>query len=311
MILVTGATGFVGQALVRRLSDEGREVACLIRPSSMERRIPGANFLAITGTVEEPEALGEAMCGVKTVIHLVAVRQEWEDESFQTVNVQGTRNVIGAAVAAGVRQIIYLSIIGAERSLAFPLLSSKGEAENLVRKSGLDHTILRSSLIFGPGDSFTAILAMLLKVIPLFFPVPGDGHTRFQPIHVEDVARCLAGCIANPHTLGQTVAVGGPRHYSYNEILGIVMRVLGVRRKLIHLRMPTMRKLVGFTERWFPNPPVSVAQLDLFSIDNTADLLSVPRNFGFEPHRFADSLDYLKGKGWRREFFRYINRVDA
>ncbi len=310
MILVTGATGFVGQALVRWLSDQGREVACLIRPSTTERRIPGANFLAVTGTVEDSAALAQAMYGVETVIHLVAIRQEWDGESFEAVNVQGTQNVVEAACEAGVRQLIYLSVIGADRALAYPLLRSKGEAETLVRKSGLDYTILRSSLIFGPGDTFTTTLAMLLKVLPLFFPVPGDGNTRMQPIHVKDVARCLAGCIDNPHTMGQIVSVGGPHHYSYNEVLSVVMRALGVWRKLVHLRLPTMRRLVEVTERWFPNPPVSVAQLDLFSIDNTTDLLSVPRNFGFEPHRFADSLDYLKGKGWRREFIRYINQTD-
>lgn len=306
MILVTGATGFIGRALLRRLMEEKWEVGCLLRPSSQERRLPQGEVHVATGTLQDLPALRVAMQGVDTVIHLVGARREREGHTAEWINHQWTVNLVEAALDADVRHIIYLSLMGADRNSAYPLLRGKGAAEEAIRSSGLTYTILRPSLIFGPRDSFTLILAMLLKTIPLVFPVPGDGKTRFQPIHVDDVAHCLAGCPNARRLENVTLPIGGLQHLSYDEILSIVMGTIGARRLRVHLRMPAMRTLVRLSESLFPNPPISREQLDLFSVNNTADLSNVPRNFGFEPRRFAGNLGYLRRKGWRRTFLRHV-----
>lgn len=308
MVLVTGATGFVGRALLRQLTAERREVGCLLRPSSQERHLPQGEVHIATGTLQDLPALRVAMQGVDTVIHLVGARREQDGYTAEWINHQGTVNLVEAVLDAEVRHIIYLSHIHADRNSAYPLLRSKGAAEEAIRSSGLSYTILRSSPIFGPRDSFTTTLAMLIKTIPLVFPVTGDGKTRFQPIHVDDVARCLAGCLDTRQLEKVTLPIGGPQHLSYNEILSIVMETLGVHRLRLRLRMPAMRTLVRLTESLFPNPPVSREQLDLFSVDNTTDLGNVPRNFDFEPRRFAGNLGYLRRKGWRGAFLRYLYR---
>jgi NADH dehydrogenase len=251
-------------------------------------------------------ALRVAMQDVDTVIHLVGTARGQDGYTAEWLNEQGTVNVVEAALDAGAQHIIYLSHIRANPNSAYPLLRSKGAAEEAIRASGLVHTILRSSLIFGPRDSFTTVLAMLIKAMPLVFPVPGDGKTRFQPIHVNDVARCLAGCLDAYHLQNATLPIGGPQHLAYDEILSAVMATLGVRRLRVHLRLPTTRTLVRLGERLFPNPPFSCEQLDLFSINNTTDLGNVPRNFNFEPLRFTENLEYLRRKGWRRAFLRYV-----
>jgi uncharacterized protein YbjT (DUF2867 family) len=151
---------------------------------------------------------------------------------------------------------------------------------------------------------------MLIKALPLVFPVMGDGKTRFQPIYVGDVARCLAGCLDAYHLENTTLPIGGPQHLSYDEILSAVMEALGARRLRLHLRPPLMRTLVSISESLFPNPPVSHEQLDLFSVDNTTDLGSIPRNFKFEPLRFTGNLGYLRRRGWRRAFLRYVYRAE-
>lgn len=306
MILITGATGFVGRALLRRLIEEERAVACLLRPSSRERRLPQGTMRIATGTLQDMPALRVAMQDVDTVIHLVGTARGQDGYTAEWLNQQGTVNVVEAALDAGAQHIIYLSHMHANPNSAYPLLRSKGAAEEAIRASGLVYTILRSSLIFGPQDSFTTVLAMLIKAMPLVFPVPGDGKTRFQPIYVNDVARCLAGCLDAYHLQDTTLPIGGPQHLAYDEILSTVMATLGVRRLRVHLRLPAMRTLVHLGERLFPNPPFNREQLDLFSINNTTDLGNVPRNFNFEPLRFTENLDYLRRKGWRRAFLKYV-----
>lgn len=308
MVLVTGGTGFVGRALLKVLAMEGREVGCLLRPSRQAPALPQGTFRVETGTLQDLPSLRTALQGVDTIIHLAGARRAEGQYSAEWINQQGAVNLVTAARDASVRRIVFLSHMHADRNSAFPLLRGKGAAEEAIRSSGLNYTILRCSLVFGPGDSFTSVLAMLMKVMPLAFPVTGDGKTRFQPIHVDDVAACLVGCLDTHHLDNTTLPVGGPQHLSYAEILNAVMRAVGVRRFTFHVRMPVMRTLVGLTEALFPNPPVSREQLDLFSIDNTTDLGNVPRNFHFEPLPFTEGLEYLRRPGWRKAFFRHVFR---
>jgi len=305
MVLVTGATGCVGRTLLPKLLAQGCTVGCLLRPSSSARLPPSGALHIATGTLQEPSALRAAMQGVHTVIHLAWARSRDGRSSVESENQQGIINLVEAAQTAAVKRVIFLSQINADRNSAFPLLRSKGAAEEVIRTSGLDFTILRSSLIFGPDDHFTTVLAMLIKTIPIAFPVPGTGKARFQPIHVEDVADCLSICIDSHDQLDNvTLPIGGPQHLSYTDILDTMMEVLRVRRVRVKLRLPTLRPLVRLCALLLPYPPVSDEQLDLFSVDNTTDLGNVPRNFGFEPQRFTSSLGYLRRGHWRRTFLR-------
>jgi NADH dehydrogenase len=258
--------------------------------------------------LQDLPSLRVAMQGVHTIIHLAGARRGEGQYSDEWINHRGTENLLEAAKDTDVKRIIFLSHIHADRNSAFPLLRGKGGAEEAIRGSGLNFTVLRSSLIFGAGDSFTTVLAMIIKMIPFVFPVMGNGKTRFQPIHVDDVTACLAGCLDTRHLDRMTLPIGGPQHLSYSEILEAVKKAMHVRRWHLHLRMPLMRPLVALSESLFPTPLVSSAQLDLFSIDNTTDLGNVPRNFELEPRRFTESLGYLHRKGWRRDFLRYVYR---
>jgi uncharacterized protein YbjT (DUF2867 family) len=310
LVLVTGATGFVGRALLKALLAEGLEVGCLLRPSNREPFLPYGTIHVATGTLHDLPALRVAMLDVDTVIHVAGAFRRKGQYTIESVDYQGTVNLVEAAQDAGVRRIIYLSHMHADRNSAYPLLRSKGMAEGAIHSSGLTYTILRSSLIFGADDSFTTILAMLIKSIPVVFPVTGSGRTRFQPIHVDDVAACLAGCLDAYHLENVVLPIGGPQHLSYTEILDAIMETMGVHRVRVHMRPSIMHTLVNLTEALFPNPPVSSEQFDLFSIDNTTDLGNIPRNFRFEPRRFTENLDYLRRRGWRTAFLRYLFRRD-
>ncbi len=308
MVLVTGATGFVGKALLRQLLADGKETKCLVRASSQKQLLPQGNVHVAVGTLQDLPTLRVAMQGVDTVIHLAGARHREDQFTAEWINHHGTANLVKAATDARIRRIVFLSHINADRNSAYPILRGKGAAEEAIRSSGLTYTILRSSLIFGPEDSFTTVLAMLIKVIPFVFPVPSEGKTRFQPIHVEDVVTCLTDSIEADHLVNKSLPIGGPQHLSYAEILDAVMAAMRVHRMRIHLRLPLMRALVSLTAPLFRNRLVSNDQIDLFSIDNTTDLGNVPRNFYTEPRRFTENLGYLRRKGWRRAFLREVYR---
>jgi uncharacterized protein YbjT (DUF2867 family) len=306
VILVTGATGFVGRSVVRQLLADGRAIRCLVRPPLDPQALPPGTMDIRTGDLHDRPALRDCVQGIDIIIHLAGAHRPENGRGVEEINRQAAANLVEAAVDAGVQRIIFLSHMHADRNSAYSLLRGKGAAEEAIRRSGLRFTILRSSLIFGPDDSFTTVMAMLLKAIPIVFPVIGEGKTRFQPIHVEDVAQCVAGSVGAYHLQGMTLPIGGPQHLSYAEILEAVTTTMGVRRARLQMRLPLMRTLVRLSGALLPHPPVSNEQLDLFAIDNTTDLGNVPRNFDLEPRRFTENLDYLRVKGWRVRFLRHI-----
>lgn len=307
MILVTGATGLVGRRLVTRLTAEG-EVVCLIRPGPRVRQFEaGVSVKVISADVDNLPALRLAMHGVRDIVHLAAISRPNRRHSIDDVNVGGTQNVIEAAQEAGVQRIVYVSLIGADTHSAYPYLRSKGCAEELIRNSGMDYTILRASAVYGNGDDWTSAMAMGMHALPLIFPIPGDGRGRLQPLCADDLVECISRSICNRSKYNCTFEVGGPQMFAFDDIVTEIMRVTGVKRRLYHIREPLARAFSRSCERIMGRPPFSEANIDLLSIDRTTTLDSVSHHFGFHPARFADSIGYLaQPRPWRRMFFDYL-----
>jgi len=304
MILVTGATGFVGQRVVARLAASGREMRCLVRPAYKERRLPpGISVHMVAGGLDDPPALRVALQSVETVIHLATLWRERGPRTFEGVNYQGTLNLIEAAHEVGASRIILLSYPSADRNSAYAFLRSKGWAEEAVKSSGLRFTILRPAWVYGPGDAWTTHLAMVLKSVPFVFPMVGDGQTRLQPLWVEDLATCVEQCLENQKTVGQTFSLGGPGYLTLNDAVEIIAKELKVHRRKAFVGVPLARTIAETMERMMPQPPLNTTMVDLLGVDATTDIGSVMRGFGFEPARFANTLDYLCGQPWGRRFW--------
>ena len=240
-VLVTGASGFVGSHLLPELLGAGHRVVALVRTGGagekVTRRIPpayAANLELRTGDVDHPATLPAALAGVDAVVHLAAIPRDWNGgRKLLAVNLGGTRNVIAAMEACGVRRLVHLGALGVEDREELHYARSKARAERAVMESGLDWTILKPSLLFGPGDGFFNIVAGLVRLSPGIVPVPGDGKSRFQPLHVADLALCLRLCLERPETVGQAFELGGPRIWTYREITAEVCRATGRRRVII------------------------------------------------------------------------------
>ena len=299
MILVTGATGFIGRALVRHLSDAGQQVRVLLRSSPHSPRLPrGVPVEVAVASLNDERAIGAALRGVDQIFHLTSAGSEGRRGNLLKTDVEGTRILAQAAASAEIERLIFLSHIGADRASAFPIQKSKGIAEDHIRKSGVPYTIIRSSVVFGPEDHFTNNLAMLLRTAPGIFPIPNNGQTLIQPLWVEDLVTCLLWAMEKPDMANQTYEIGGGEYFTLRQVLNVLMHVTQTRRLLVSLPTPWMRSLLVMLDSFIPNFNVSTYWLDYVAVNRTCPVDNMPRIFGLMPARFGYRLDYLARKPW-------------
>lgn len=292
MILVTGGTGFVGRRVVALLAAAGKRMRALTRSESVASALPEGVEGAV-GDVLDGDALRRAMEGVEAVVHLVAVIREQGALTFERVNYEGTVGVLAAAQAAGVRRIVCASTIGAASDPTVRYLHSRWMGEQEIMRSGIAYTIVRFSVGFGEGDEFINQLAALVKAFPLV-PVVGDGTAVFQPIWVDDVARCIAQSLDREALDGQAVEIGGPDYFTYDELIDVIAETLGVRAAKAHVPVSLMSAGASVLEALSPRPPITREQLKMLAFDHRTELDSVQRHFGFEPRPMRGSIDYIR-----------------
>lgn len=288
-IAITGGTGFVGIHTTRALASAGHEVRLLTRGNRSGPRPAGAEW--VRADVVSGEGLAEGMRGCDAVVNLVAIIREKGRQTFTRVNAEGAANVVRAAADSGVGHLVHISAIGVDPDPRYAYLASKWEGEQAVRGGTVPFTVIRSSLVFGPGDGFFTVLARLIRLNPVV-PIVGDGRALFQPIAVSDLARIIALCIDRGPSRA-VYEVGGPDQLTYEQIVDIIKVETGRRRRNIHVPVGAMLPLATVFEKVLPNPPVTPGQLRMLEKVNVTNLDAVVSQFGFEPLRFAENADYL------------------
>ena len=292
VVTVFGGSGFIGRHLVRRLAASGATVRVPVRD------VDTALFLKTMGEVGQivpmsvdlgdKKLVAAAVDGAEVVINLIGILSEWWNRSFQNVHVDGATAIAKAAAAAGAKRLIHMSAIAADKNSASAYGRTKALGEEAALAAFPDATIMRPSVIFGPEDKFFNLfagLARLSPVLPVFgcptFPKIdlfgdeglvnvdpyGDGGTRFQPVYVGDVADAVMRALDDPESRGKTYELGGPRVYSFKELMDLMLAEIGRKRVLLPVPFMIARIEAWFLEKW-PQPILTRDQVTLLERDN-------------------------------------------
>ncbi len=286
MVLVTGATGFIGRSLTNRLTLDGLE------------------WRAYQGRINSPTSLREQLVDIETVIHLAGAESRGRARLLRHVDVDGTQHLLREAQRASVKRIIVASRIGANPNSLHELLRAKGEVERLVCSTGIPYTIVRTSTLFGLGDRFTEIILGLAIWSWPFAWLPGGGEIAMQPLWVEDYARCLVKCLDREELIDKTITIAGDERFHYRDLVRQILGMEGIRRLPLKLPLFLLRPAAGLFLGWWYWPPVSRFFVDRFFVPEVAELDSVRHYFGFRPMRFGETMAYLHRRGMRWRLFR-------
>src|SRR5215831_3993255 len=290
-ILVTGASGFVGGSVSRRLADRPdlhlRGLVRSARPGSLP-----ASMECVQGDLTQAATLDAALQGVQHVIHAAAITADHKEPSlgaYELVNRAGTENLMKAATRAGIERVVLMSGLGTRPAPNGTYMATRWGMEEAVRRSGVPYVILQPSVLFGAGAPFVTALARLARRSPVL-PLLGGGGVRFQPLWIEDLVTCIEGCLGDGAPLGRALPIGGAEHLTFREVLDEICAALHVRRFFVRLPLGAARLQAAVLTAVMPRPPLTPAALELFSFDNATELDSVERTFGFKPRGFREHV---------------------
>jgi uncharacterized protein YbjT (DUF2867 family) len=284
MLLLTGATGLVGSALLRRLVAEGEQVRCLVRDP---RRL-GAQRVRVQialGDLTDPPSFRNAMRGVRTVVHLAASIRDQPQGSIEELNGIATWRMVQAAERAGVQRFVFFSALDASTHHRARFFRAKALAEQAVGEAGLESIVFAPSIVYAPGDPWLTLLERL-ALLPVV-PVSGRGRALYQPIWAEDVADCVIAVLrgsdgqravngngtpgerrAGERRLRPRYELAGPETLSHTDLVRIVLRSLNRRRPLVHVPTPVVSRALRLLER--------ISGPNAFATWDEAELMEVP-----------------------------------
>jgi NADH dehydrogenase len=287
-ITLFGGSGFVGRHLAPRLASEGWLVQVASRhPRQEESAAAGGRVMPVTADLGEEDQVRRAVSGAEAVINLVGIARERE-ASFEAVHVEGAERVARLAARAGVQRLLHVSALGIAEEAPAVADRTKARGEAAVRAAFPTATLVRPSLIYGPGDHFFSRFAATSTTSPVL-PVIGGGRTRFQPIHIADAVRTFQALLERPETAGATFALVGSETFTFRELLERMLAVLSRRRLILSLPFPLAEALAAGLER-LPNPPLTREEVQLLWTDKIAGRLPTPATLGIAARSLDEGL---------------------
>jgi uncharacterized protein YbjT (DUF2867 family) len=269
IVTVFGGTGFLGRRIVRHLADHGFAVRIASRHPQRARMQFGDHGTAldpVAADIHDDAALAAAVDGAYAVVNAVSLYVERDGETFRSVHIDGAARIAQHARRHGAARLAHVSGIGADAASPSDYIRSRGEGEAAVRRAFAEATIVRPSVMFAPDDAFLTTILALLRRLPAY-PMFGRGSTRLQPVHVDDVAEAIARILARDDARDPAFECGGPRIYSYAELLRTVANHARLRPILLPVPFALWRALAGMAEL-LPSAPLTRNQVDLMRTDN-------------------------------------------
>src|SRR6516164_6220915 len=268
LITVFGGTGFLGRRIVRHLLDHGFQVRIASRhPEWVGSAFrPDAGLETATVDVRDETSVPAALFGACGAVNAVSLYVERGGATFDAVHVEAAARVARLARANGVERLIHVSGIGADPASSSPYIASRGKGEIAVRDSFPGAILIRPAVMFGPDDAFLTTIARLLRILPVY-PMFGRGETKLQPVYVEDVAEGIARVLSGTGGSVASYEFGGPRVYTYKELVRTVAYLIGARPRLVPLPFALWRILASGAE-FLPGSPLTRNQVALMQRDN-------------------------------------------
>ena len=285
-ITVFGGTGFVGRHIVRLLCESGTTVRIASR---QPRRPEGANVEQIAADAHDERSVDAAVEGADGVVNAISLYVEHGSDTFHSVHVEAAARIARAARRVGTKRLVHLSGIGADAASPSPYIRSRGEGEAAVQAAFPGAVIVRPAVMFAPDDGFLTTILRLLRALPAY-PVFGDGKTRLQPAYADDVAVAIAQILRQSKKPYAIYELGGPRVYSYEELLVTIARIAELRPLLMRMPFALWDVVAGLAEM-LPHPPLTRNQVELMQIHTTASE-SRPgfRELGISPRSLEEEL---------------------
>jgi len=269
-VTVIGGTGFLGRYVVKLLAERGYQIRVIARDAESDHRIKTAGDVGqitlVSGDITRPESLKGKLNNSFAVINLAGILFERGSQTFNAVHAEGPAKLAELARQVDAERFIHVSAIGADSAGRSKYARSKAVGENAVKAAFLQATILRPSIIFGTEDMFFNKFAALACLMP-FLPLIGGGLTRFQPIYVLDVAQAVMAVLERDNVQGKTFELGGPKIYSFREILEFIGKTTGRGRPLVSIPFAVAGAAATFTGL-LPDPPLTRDQVKLLRNDN-------------------------------------------
>ncbi|MCF6158215.1 MAG: complex I NDUFA9 subunit family protein [wastewater metagenome] len=291
-IFLTGSTGFVGGRILQDLMNNRYQVRCLIRQGSEHKIEPykDKGVEIVYGDITNINSLQGNLGECDAVINLVGIIREFPRKgiTFERLHYEGTANLIKTAQSQGIKRFIQMSALGARPHGKTQYQQTKFRAEEFVRNSGLDYTIFRPSIIFGPGDEFVNYFAGMLKTIQ-FVPVVGNGKYKIQPVARENVSMGFVKSIEQKNAVGKTFEVGGPEKFEFNRMIDIIGEVMCLPPYKIHIPASLMSFMAELFD-WIPSFPITTDQITMLLEDTVCNEKVFFEHFDIKPIGFKEGI---------------------
>jgi uncharacterized protein YbjT (DUF2867 family) len=270
-VVVFGGTGFLGRRVVRHLRRREFSVRIASRHPERGDKLFGRDdprLQSVEADIHDEQSIADAVAGAYGVVNAVSLYVAHGRDTFHSVHVESARRVAAQARRAGVQRLVHVSGIGADAASPSLYIRKRGEGELAVRTAFADALLIRPAVMFGADDAFLTTILALLRRLPIY-PMFGRGLTRLQPAFVEDVSEAIATALERrqPHVI--TFECGGPRVYSYEELLRAVAREAGLVPMLIPVPFAAWHALAWLAEM-LPRPPITRNQVELMQVDNVS-----------------------------------------
>lgn len=295
IVTVFGGTGFLGRRVVRKLRKSGFSIRIASRHPQRGNALFGSDdpqLQSAEADIHDEQSIADALAGAYAVVNSVSLYVERGQETFHSVHVEAAQRIAAQARSAGVERLAHVSGIGSDAASPSLYVRKRGEGELAVRAAFANATLIRPAVMFGPDDAFLSVILRLLRRLPIY-PMFGRGLTRLQPAYVDDVAEAIAQALQGVETHAITYELGGPRIYSYKELLRTVAREAGLRPILVPMPFAAWHVLAG-ASKLLPNPPITRNQVELMKFDNVpSPEMSGFGKLGISPHSIEEIIPVM------------------